>query len=54
MWLDLVDTVPQLVVLDGFEGIWDNYDLRDRANEILHAMRDIPQLTLLRGMVVPS
>jgi len=50
-------TVPQLVVLDGFEGIWDNYDLRDRAEEILRAMCAIPQLTLLitmRGMTVPS
>jgi hypothetical protein len=50
-------TVPQLVVLDGFEGIWDNYDLRDRAEEILRTMCDIPQLTLLitmRGMTVPS
>lgn len=50
-------TVPQLVVLDGFEGIWDNYDLRDRAEEILRAMCDIPKLTLLitmRGMTVPS
>ena len=50
-------TVPQLVVLDGFEGIWDNYDLQDRADKILRAMCDIPQLTLLvtmRGMTVPS
>lgn len=50
-------TVPQLVVLDGFEGIWDNYDLRDRAEGILRAICDIPQLTLLitmRGMSVPS
>jgi hypothetical protein len=50
-------TVPQLVVLDGFEGIWDNYDLRDRAEGILRAICDIPQLTLLitmRGMMVPS
>ncbi|KAF8332144.1 hypothetical protein F5887DRAFT_997360 [Amanita rubescens] len=49
-------TVPQLVVLDGFEGIWDNYDLQDRAEGILRAIRDIPQLTLLitmRGTTVP-
>ncbi|PBK60207.1 hypothetical protein ARMSODRAFT_1090411 [Armillaria solidipes] len=49
--------VPQFVVLDGFEGIWDNNELRDRANQILSDIHKIPHLTLLftlRGTTVPS
>ncbi|PBK80470.1 hypothetical protein ARMGADRAFT_1020858 [Armillaria gallica] len=49
--------VPQLVVLDGFEGIWDNNELRGRANQILSDIHNIPHLTLLftlRGTTVPS
>ncbi|KAK0468740.1 hypothetical protein IW261DRAFT_1612439 [Armillaria novae-zelandiae] len=49
--------VPQLVVLDGFEGVWDNTELRDRANQILSDIHNIPDVTLLftlRGTTVPS
>ncbi len=49
--------VPQFVVLDGFEGIWDNNELRDRVNQILHDIHNIPHLMLLltlRGSTVPS
>lgn len=49
--------VPQFVVLDGFEGIWDDTELRDRANQILSDICDIPHLTVLftlRGTTVPS
>ncbi|KAK0496664.1 hypothetical protein EDD18DRAFT_171608 [Armillaria luteobubalina] len=49
--------VPQLVVLDGFDGIWNNTELRDRVNQILSDVHAIPDLTLLftlRGTAVPS
>ncbi|KAK0196382.1 hypothetical protein F5146DRAFT_1011286, partial [Armillaria mellea] len=49
--------VSQFVVLDGFEGIWDDTELRDRANQILSDICDIPHLTVLftlRGTTVPS